>query len=460
MLTHFNITQQGTHHIERGDPCQDFSASYRIHLDRLECDLVLAAIADGVGSCLFSQHGAETAVTGFLSCLTHNLNKKSFELSDAAILNLLNHAFQYALYQVSAKAKEMELPFTEFDSTLTGVIFDGSNLWFGHVGDDGIVVLYADGDYEMITERHEGDEMGALYPLCCEEKWQFGKTSKEVVSLVLMTDGVLNYCVDGKAMHNRVFFPFLKPALAIAIETDEQAEEMKQRWEEFLRDSYGNLDGSHKRITTDDITFVLVENPEAVAVLPEIEFDQEKWDEDTKKRRKEVDRELYAEYWKYKEKRQPQLRRSLNDQEDIEKSCGEEPTDDDNQISLPEKVFPMQLQQDKKEIGGQQHRDTRESIHKNIPKSGNKTDVSSISTQGTVIHDLSEVRVSTPVFEAFEEAVEMAYSTGKEIRKSIIQALGNQTKPLEQRMQSSTLNQKTEREKQGGGRSKVGEGKI
>lgn len=447
MLTHFNITQQGTHHIESGNPCQDFSASYRIHLDRLDCDLVIAAIADGVGSCLFSQHGAETAVTGFLSCLIHNLNKKSFELSDASILNLLNHAFQYALYQVSAKAKEMELPFTEFDSTLTGVIFDGSNLWFGHVGDDGIVVLYTDGNYEMITERHEGDEKGTLYPLCCEEKWQFGKASKEVVSLVLMTDGVLNYCVDGKAMSNRVFFPFLKPALAIVIETDEQAEEMKQRWEDFLRDSYGNSDGSCKRITTDDITFVLVENSEAVAVLPEIEFDQEKWDEGTKRRRKKVDKELYSEYWKYKERRQPQLQRSLNGKEDIEESCEDEPTDDDNQVSLPEKALPVQPQQDKKEIRRLQHQDTRQSVRKNFPKSGNRIGVSSISTQGTVIHDSSDVRVSTPVFEVFEEAVEMAYFTGKGIRKSISQMFGSQTKPFEQGSQPSTSNPKAEREK-------------
>ena len=240
MLTHFSITQQGAHHKEKDSPCQDFSASCPIHLDRLNCDLVLAAIADGVGSCIFSQCGAETAVTGFLSCLTHNLNKEAFQLSDESVMDLIEHAFRYALYQVSAKAKEMELPFTEFDSTLTGVIFDGRNLWFGHVGDDGIVVMYADGTYEMITERHEGDEIGALYPLCCEEKWQFGKASKEVSSLVLMTDGVLNYCVDGKAMNNRVFFPFLEPALTTVIKTDGQVEEQKQRWEDILIGSYGD----------------------------------------------------------------------------------------------------------------------------------------------------------------------------------------------------------------------------
>ncbi len=451
MLTHFNITQQGTHHIERGNPCQDFSASRRIHLDRFDYDLVLAAIADGVGSCMFSQHGAETAVTGFLSCLTHNLNKESFELTDDAVLKLLNHAFRYALYQVSTKAREMELPFTEFDSTLTGVIFDGSNLWFGHVGDDGIVVLYTDGKYEMITERHEGDEMGTLYPLCCEEKWQFGKASKEVASLVLMTDGVLNYCVDGKAMSNRVFFPFLKSALAMAIETDKQAEEMKQKWEDFLCDSSGNSDGFHKRITMDDITFVLVENSETVAVLPEIEFDQEKWDEDTKKRRKEVDKELYAEYWKYKEQRQPQLRRGLNGQEDIKELCGDETTGDDNKVSLPEEVSSIQSQQDKKGIRRVQCQATRENVHKNSGKLGNRISESGVSTQGTVIRDSSDARVSAPVLEVFEEVVEVAYSTGKEIRKSISQLLGNQAKPFEQGSQPNTSNPKTEREKQGGG---------
>lgn len=401
MLTHFSITQRGTHHIKKGTPCQDFSASCCIHLDRCDCDLVLAAIADGVGSCMFSQYGAETAVTGFLSCLTHNLNKDSFELSDASILNLLEHAFRYVLYQVSAKAKEMELPFTEFDSTLTGIIFDGRNLWFGHIGDDGIVVLYADGTYEMITERHEGDEIGALYPLCCEEKWQFGKAPKVVASLVLMTDGILNFCVDGKAMNNRVFFPFLEPALTTVIETDEQIEEQKQRWEDILLGSSGNSNNPHDRVTVDDITFVLIENPETVNTLPEIEFDQEKWDADTKKRREEVDKELYAEYWKYKERQ---------------------------------------------DESGSQRQGIEKSVRKKFLKPEDRTSVYSTSAPGTVIHTPSDTQVSAAAFEVFEPV----RSAGKGIWKSMSQVFEKRVKSIKQKSRPSEPESETEQENQDG----------
>lgn len=442
MLTHFSITQQGAHHKEKDSPCQDFSESRSIRLDRLNCDLVLAAIADGVGSCIFSQCGAETAVTGFLSCLTHNLNKEAFRLSDESVMDLIEHAFRYALYQVSAKAKEMELPFTEFDSTLTGVIFDGRNLWFGHVGDDGIVVMYADGTYEMITERHEGDEIGALYPLCCEEKWQFGKASKEVSSLVLMTDGVLNYCVDGRAMNNRVFFPFLEPALTTVIKTDEQVEEQKQRWEDILLGSYGDSGNYNKRVITDDITFVVVTNPEAVDALPKIEFDQESWDADTKRRREEVDKELYAEYWKYKEKWQLQLWGDLKGQENTEGAGRDEPAADDDQVSLPEGAPLVQPQQDKKEKSNLQRQDSEKRTCEEFPKS--RDSICSMPPQGMIIHVPSDAQVS----KLFRGAFEPIYSAAKGIRKSMSQILRKPMKSFEQGPQPGASKLATEPEEQ------------
>lgn len=299
MLTHFSITQQGKRHIEKNIPCQDFSASKRMELSRLGCQIVIAAVADGVGSCEFSQFGSATAVQSFLNCVEYNLQEKIPELSDENILKLIKHSFNYALSQIEKKAEDCELPFLEFDSTLTGIVYDGSTLWYGHIGDDGVVVLYSDGSYEMITKRHKGEEAHSLFPLREVDLWQFGKSSKEVASCVLMTDGVLDHCVDVESMGSRVYFPFLEPALTEIASTDEDAEKQRLDWDEYLagRGSYAE---NFRDKVTDDISFVVVQNPNLLKVIPPIQFDFDKWDEDTARRKKELDDALYADYRAYK----------------------------------------------------------------------------------------------------------------------------------------------------------------
>lgn len=296
MLTHFHVTQQGESHIKRGSPCQDYSASRKVLL-KDDREVILAAIADGVGNCTFSQYGAETAVNTLLQALERGLPKNGW--TDEALLALLKQGFQTALTEVEAEAERRELPFMEFDSTLTGVVYDGLDLWFGHIGDDGLVLLYTDGSYEMVTVRHSGQEFHSVYPLRNVELWQFGKAPKGTAALVMMTDGVLDYCVDGKAMNNRVYFPFLAPALTHVMESDEQAEHQRQEWEEFFQGSPAYPDRFREKVT-DDITFLVAENPKLVAQLPAIEFDFERWKADTIKRKEQLEQDLYKDYQKYK----------------------------------------------------------------------------------------------------------------------------------------------------------------
>ena len=300
MLTHFSISQQGKRHIEKDVPCQDFSASKRIDVERFGCEIVIAAVADGVGSCEFSQFGSETAVQSFLNCVEHNIQNKLADLSDDNIINLIKHAFNYALSQVDKEAEERELPFLEFDTTLTGIVYDGHTLWFGHIGDDGVVVLYSDGEYEMITQRHKGEEIHSVIPLREYDVWQFGKSSKEVASCVLMTDGVLDHCVDTESMGNRVYFPFLEPALTEAALTDEDAEKQRLDWDEYFAGK-GDYPENIRDTVTDDISFVVVQNPDLVKNMDPVQFDFDKWDEDTAKRKKELNDALYADYRSYKE---------------------------------------------------------------------------------------------------------------------------------------------------------------
>lgn len=302
MLTHFNISQQGQSHIMRDVPCQDYSASKRIYVGRYKREFVIASVADGVGSCEYSQFGSVVAVTSAMNFIENHLkNKDLIELDDESLINLLRKSFEHALSSVEKNADDRELPFMEFDSTLTVVIFDGHDLYFGHIGDDGVVALYSDGTYEMITTRHKGDEAHSLFPLREIDMWQFGKCSKEVSSCVLMTDGVLDHCVDTEVMHNRVYFPFLEPALTEPVFTDEDSEKLKLAWDEYLSGKGGYPD-NFRDIVTDDISFVVVQNPQLVKTMSHINFDFDKWDKDTDIRKKALDDALYADYRAYKDK--------------------------------------------------------------------------------------------------------------------------------------------------------------
>lgn len=314
MINTFNITQQGESHIKKDLPCQDYSCTKRMtHLDQ---EIIIAAISDGVGSCEYSQIGSKVAVESFIGCLTFNIENKVKEFSEDTILTILKHAFHYSLSQINKTSEKDELPFLEYDCTLTGVVYVGDTLYFGHVGDDGIVALYSDGKYEMITDRHKGEEANSVFPLREEDTWQFGKC-ESIVSCVLMTDGVLDFCVDSIAMNNRVFYPFLEPALT---ETDKDEKEQQSEWENYLAGKSEDFP-DFRKIVTDDISFVVIQNVDQLKEMElPIPFDSKKWEDDTLERKKKIDEILYADYHEYKEKlKKEKVDNEKSDKEKLDK---------------------------------------------------------------------------------------------------------------------------------------------
>ena len=150
----------------------------------------------------------------------------------------------------------------------------------------------------MITERHKGEEANSVFPLREEDRWQFGKCVN-IVSCVLMTDGVLDFCVDSIAMNNRVFFPFLEPALT---ETEKEEKEQQSEWENYLAGKSEDFP-DFRNIVTDDISFIVIQNVDQLKKMElPIPFDSKKWEEDTLERKKKIDAILYADYYEHKEK--------------------------------------------------------------------------------------------------------------------------------------------------------------
>lgn len=321
MIKAFNITQQGERHIQKEVVCQDYSGLERVHLEKVDEDIIVAAVADGVGSCKFSQFGSKKAVESCLKCIKFNMNNLN-ELSDDKILNIIQHGFHFSLSEISKLAEKEEIPFLEYDTSLCVAVYVKNTVYYGQAGDSGIVVLYNDGQYEMITKRHKGEEANSLYPLRDKIEWEFGKSSKEVASLVLMTDGVLDFCVDSDAMNNRVFFPFLEDALT---EKDKEENKQKEEWSEYLAGKSEDFPDIRKDIT-DDISFVVVQNTEMLKKIPPVIFDEETWKEDSAKRKKEIDEFLYADFYKYKEKsnQQSNKKEESEDKSKIEENLEKE----------------------------------------------------------------------------------------------------------------------------------------
>ena len=323
MLAHFCVTQQGESHVQRGDACQDHSTSRSVVAPSNGKEYVVAAIADGVGSCELSDQGSRAAAETFVDHVAGSLGDADSAPDGELVGALVEEAFHAALARVAEMAREQMVPAPLFDTTLTGIVYDGHTMWYGHAGDDGIVAMRADGGYGMVTSRHEGEEAGSVCPLRSMGTWEFGAVDN-VASLVMMTDGLLDYCVGGELGGNRVYLPFLQPLLYGVLSSPEEADAAMADWEEFLAgtqpcsDAGGGDDAdgegeaaegepdagtADERAATsfrlrdhvrDDMTLVLVENPDAVASLPPYGFDLDAYHAETERIRAEVREGLRA----------------------------------------------------------------------------------------------------------------------------------------------------------------------
>lgn len=301
MIATFSISQQGESHVISNTVCQDYSASRIVRLQRKKKLLSISAVADGVGSCQYSHYGSKTAVEEALQNIEEHLEATYPQGTDAMIA-LIRSSFALALQKIEECADLMEMPFPLFDTTLTIAVFDGKRVWYGHIGDSGIVALFKNGTYSLITHRHKGEEANSVFPLPNRSLWEFG-TIEEVVSFVLMTDGVLDFCVGNEKLANRIYFPFLKPALTEPLSSQKKVDFAKKDWNAFFAGK-DNPDQNFRTVVTDDISFVVVQNVQAVKRLPSIGFDYEAWDKKTREYLAEQDRILNQDYEEWKKRKE------------------------------------------------------------------------------------------------------------------------------------------------------------
>lgn len=281
----FAVSLQGASHASKEPPvpCQDYS-DLRC-LDRE--GLVLAAIADGVGSCAQSHWGAYTAVCTALDSVEKALKQlcggrpaRLASWENAKLKEILVQAFRNAWDAVTQLADQAKQLPANFYSTLTLAIYDGQDLYYGHVGDDGIVVQTRDGEVEMATVRLKGEEASSVYPLQSGEKmWHFGKSAKPVAAFIMATDGVLDAFVSNRVDYYEVnyskgvYYPFIEDAVcALAKEDPDAPREAMDSYLAYMKSP------AYQKAVTDDLTLIAVVSRKQLSAGKHPKFSKQIWD--------------------------------------------------------------------------------------------------------------------------------------------------------------------------------------
>ncbi len=286
----FGISLRGRSHQTSGMPCQDSNDFWYLPQEKM----LIAAIADGVGSCELSHWGAYIAVQEVMRFLgdwvretAQGSSLRIASLSETQIREMFEKAFAYTRDKVEKFADQCSQPVFHFQSTLTVVLYDGNQLACYHVGDDGVVAQGISGKYQMITQRHKGDTVNSVYTL------QSGMGNctiigSDVAGFMMSTDGVLDFYVTND---NRVYYPFLQRFLYGM--KPKSGLDTRQAVQHTMEQAIAYLDSDPECLEiTDDMTILAVVNQRHISNVIEPVFSKKEWEDESKRRYEEQQKRL------------------------------------------------------------------------------------------------------------------------------------------------------------------------
>lgn len=265
MLLSYGMSIVGSSHVTKNSPCQD---SHRFQV--LSNGWMAAVVADGVGSAKHSEISSKMACDILIETC-EALLVENMEFPEAK--NIIIEAYKKADLKIKEYAGQREEPVTDYDTTLSAVIYDGKNLAYGHSGDGGIVVLTYDGDYVKVTEPQKAEDGICVIPLRAGENyWEFGECEVNAASVLLATDGVYDsfmpYLLKDQPVE--VYVPLIRWFMdnnVIGI-TEENCQEVEESRRCFLC-------GDSCKAITDDKTVLVVFNAEIMPKLKEDSYYEE-----------------------------------------------------------------------------------------------------------------------------------------------------------------------------------------
>jgi len=289
MIYAYGITVQGTYHIKNDIVCQDAH-----NIVKKDKDIVIAAVADGLGSEKYSDIASKIAAKRATTFCAEKITKSS---SEEDILKTIKAAFTASQDEIEKTAAENGHSVDEYDSTLSLSVLMGEYLYYGHVGDSGIIVLTSDGLYKQVTEQQR-DEDNRLYPLFFRDRWIFKKFEEKVCSVFLATDGIFEimfpYLIKDEEVNIHIALArFLMDNHGLRIEKRGE-DAVKADVEDFIK----NIPDAQ---VNDDKTLVVLINASVESkIQPDEYYKEPDWEGLKKKRDEEYKRQAYPHLFKDK----------------------------------------------------------------------------------------------------------------------------------------------------------------
>lgn len=252
-----NASVIGQAHINQQTMCQDRLLCRTIDT-QTDGEVLIAVVADGAGSTLHGQIGAEIACETFAAQVADFLNT-----GNASVVSLNEDfgKFWIEFFQMKIKkiADEKKIEIRDFASTFIGAVVGKNETVFFQIGDGGAVFSTCGKpeSYQFGIEPTESEYVNTTEFLTDEtavESLRFVLIRENIEDLILFSDGIFAVAVDYQK--NKPHEPFLMPMIA-PLRNGNSANGLNEKLENFLASPKLN------EKTDDDKTIILASRHEA-----------------------------------------------------------------------------------------------------------------------------------------------------------------------------------------------------
>ena len=191
MIFKYEYSATGSSHLSKGVTKNQDAKK----VETAENGWIVAAVADGVGSCKYSDVASDIAVNTSIRVCLEGINADGDKCD---LLKVIEKAFSQAEREIDERSLAEGHLITDYDTTLSLVVYDGKQVTFGHSGDGGIIGLTTAGDYVKITTPQKKEGVYVIPLREGKDSWIINRADGEFASVLLATDGIYD-----------IFFPYL-----------------------------------------------------------------------------------------------------------------------------------------------------------------------------------------------------------------------------------------------------------